>query len=181
MQFPSNFRMISSKLFVFFVLTLFALLSLPKVEAGGWGKTEDIYKFEDTQWNGVFFDMNGLHFTAYIPNYLSTILNNGDIFIKGRVGDAKYFIYTTYNPGFTPPTSLDEFIKLIQDSNPDHIVVPVHSKKNLGAKYAVDLIPNNGENSFGRFFSTNDRVIFMHSADVNENRRVNFFDSIFIH
>lgn len=176
-----NFN-VSSKLSCFscsILLALFLILSTVScLEAGGWGKTKEVTEFEGNSWNGVYFEMNGLHLTASIPNYSGAQLKNGAVSLSGQVEDAGYAIITSFNPGFTPPKSLEEFVKMIQDANPNHIVIAIDSEK-LGTLYAVDLIPVNQETTtFWRFLTTNDRLIKMGSADVNDNRRLNFFESI---
>ncbi|CUI16938.1 putative secreted protein [Candidatus Protochlamydia naegleriophila] len=167
-------------LFSFF-FSLFLLLQTADLTAGGWGKNDHICEHEGTIWNGVYFDMNGLNFSASIPNYSGTSLQNGIVSINGNVKEDGYVIITSFNSGFTPQKSAKEFAKMIQDANPNYLVNIVECKK-LGAKYAVDMIPiNSNDTAFWRFLSTNDRLIKMGSDDANANRRLYFFESIFIH
>lgn len=175
----------SSKLSLFsFVLifSIFTLLHVPSLEAGGWGKTDEVINYEGTSWNGVYFDMNGLHFAAALPNYSGTLLQNGTVSLSGQAqGDARYVIITSFNPGFTPPKSIEGFVKIVQEANPTYSVFAIDAKE-LGAKYAIDMIPMNNEDViFWRLISTKDRLIKMGTNDVNENRRLNFFESIYIY
>lgn len=178
-------RLFSSKAPIFLLLTLSLLFSMSqasKLEAGGWGKSEEVFEYEGTMWNGVYFDMNSLSFSASIPNYSGTVLQNGLVSLNGNIEeDAGYVITTSFNPGFTPPKSLQEFVKMIQDANPNYLINVVESKK-LGAKYAVDIIPINQEDTaFWRFLSTKDRLIKLGTDDTNANRRLYFFESLYIH
>lgn len=165
-----------------FFCTLFTFLQPVNLEAGGWGQREDVCEHEGILWNGVFFDMNGIHLSAYLPNYSGTQLQNGIVSLEGNINDTiGYVIITSFNPGFSPPKSLEAFMKLIQDANPTALINPVDAQK-FGAKYAIDLIPANPkESSFWRFIATKDRLIKMGSDDINENQRIYFFDSLYIH
>lgn len=167
---------------VSFFLAAFLFLQTPSLEAGGWGKSEEVVDFEGAKWNGVFFDMNGLHFLASIPNYSGSTLQNGNIQFKGSVGTSGYSIVTTLNAAYTPPRTLAEFVKLVQEANPNAIVVAVDGSGS-GAKYAVDILPKNQEEdgSFWRFLSTKDRIVRMGTIDTNETRRFHFFESIYIY
>ena len=162
-------------------ITLFTMLQFPCLEAGGWGNTEKVTEYEGTQWNGVYFNLNGLHFDASIPNYSGAVLQNDTASLSGEVGEAGYVIITSFNPGFTPPKSIKKFLKMIQEANPDYTITAIDCKKG-GAKYAVDMVPMNQEvTAYWRFFSTKDRLIKMGTADTNENRRLHFFGSMRIH
>lgn len=165
---------------IFFTLSF--TFQATNLEAGGFGQTEEIFQHEGTTWNGVFFDMNGLNFLAFIPNYSGTVLQNGIVDLNGSIKkDIGYLITTSFYPGFTPPKTAQEFAKMIQDANPYHLINIIGSKK-LGAKYAIDIIPMNQEHTtFWRFLSTKDRVIKMGTNDTNENRRLYFFESLYIH
>ncbi len=168
-------------LFCFSILLAICALQIPCLEAGGWGKTEEVMEYEGAAWNGVYFNMNGLSFTASMPNYSSAILQNGSASLQGKVEeDSGYAIITSLNPEFTAPKSSKKFIKLIQEANPEYRVAPINSKKKFGSKYAVDLIPINQDGVYWRFLSTDDRLIKMGTADANVNRRHRFFDSIII-
>lgn len=163
-----------------FLLAL-VLFQAPNLEASGWGKNEQIYELEENVWNEVYFDMNGLNLTAWVPNYNGARLQNGMVSISGVAeNNFGYVITTTYNTGFSPPKTLKEFVKLIQNANPEFTVVTANAKL-FGAKYAVDLIPRNQEDAvYWRFLSTNDRLIRMGTDDTNNYRISNFFDSIHI-
>ena len=168
------------RFFCFSILLALFALQIPCLEAGGWGKTEEVMEYEGTTWNAVYFNMNGLSFTASIPNYSGTMLQNGIVSLEGKVEeDNGYVIITSLDQGFTTPKSRKKFIKMIQEANPEYTVVSIDSKK-LGSKYAVDLIPIDQDAAFWRFLSTDDRLIKMGTADANENRRLNFFESMLI-
>ncbi|MBA3604178.1 MAG: hypothetical protein H0W50_11210 [Parachlamydiaceae bacterium] len=172
----SKFNKLSLPLF----LTAAALLNAPALDAGGWGTTKEIVESENISWQKVFFDMNDLYFTALLPDYQSGQLKNGLVSLYGLVDDSGYLITTGFNPGFTPPSTIKKFVKMVKDANPEFIVTQV-DVANLRAKYAVDLIPVNQEDSiFWRFLSTEDRLIKMGTEDSNEIRRRVFFDSILI-
>lgn len=162
--------------------TIFLIFQTTNLEAGGWGKTEEIFQHEGTTWNGVFFDMNGLNFLASIPNYSGTVFQNGIVNLKGNIKeDIGYVITTSFNPGFTPPKTAQEFAKMIQNANPSYLI-NIISSENLGARYAIDMIPINQEDTiFWRFLSTTDRLIKMGTNDTNENRRLYFFEGLYIH
>lgn len=173
--FSSKFNFFSFSI----LLAFFSLIAVPSVEASGWGKTEDVSTYEETTWNGVYFDMNGLYLTASIPNYSGASLQNGLVSIGGEVGEEiAYIITTSFNQGFTPPKSLKEFVKMVQEANPERQVTAVKSKK-MGAKYIVDIVPIQSEDkTFWRFLVTEDRLIKMGTDDINDARRTKFFDSI---
>ena len=171
---------------------LFTLLQTPHLEAGGWGKTDDVLEHEKMLWNGVFFDMNGLHFAAFLPNYTGGSLENGWVYLRGQADkDVNYSISTTFNKGYNPPNSppksLDEFLFNLESHNPDCIVIPVDTKRLGKVKYAADLIPKNPNSGrpwdryCWRFICTGDRVIRMGTDDANHNRQLYFFDSIYIY
>ncbi len=168
--------------FLRLTFVLFSMLLTPHLaEASGWGKTEEVNQFEGVLWNGVYFDMNGLNFIASIPNYAGASMQNGSVSVNGEIDEnTGYVIATALNKGFTPPKSLKEFVKIIQDANPDYIIQTVEAKK-LGAKYALDLVPKNqADTAFWRFLATKDRLIKMGTDDTNPNRRLYFFESIHI-
>ncbi len=175
-----NVRSKFNKLSISLFLTTAALLNAPALDAGGWGTTKEVVEFENISWQKVFFDMNDLYFTALLPDYQSGQLKNGLVSLYGLVNDHGYLITTGFNGGFTPPSTAKKFVKMVKNANQDFIVTHVDAA-NLGAKYAVDLIPVNQENSiFWRFLSTEDRLIKMGTEDSNESRRQIFFDSILI-
>lgn len=164
---------------IFFVV--FSLLNASCLEAGSWGKTEEAIEFEGTTWNGAYVDVNGLYFTASIPNYSGVSLINNDISFRGHVSFLSgYFIFAPFNPDLPSQTEA-EFVQMIQDFHPNYIVTSVDAKS-LGAKYAVDLFPTKKEDSlFFRVLSTNNRLILLVTNDANDNRRSHFFNSIYIH
>jgi hypothetical protein len=87
-------------------------------------------------------------------------------------------IETSYSTLFDPPESTQEFIRIIQETNPGHIVNEIDSSKQ-GAIFAADLIPLNQENQlYWRYLLINDRLIKMGTEAVNESRRLYFFDSL---
>ncbi len=166
-----------SKLSISLLLAAAALLHAPSLDAGGWGASKEVIEFENASWDKVFFDMNDLYFTAFLPGYQSAQLSNGLICLYGVVGEAGYIITTSFNPGDAPANSEKKFLKLVQEANPDHIATSINSKK-LGVNYAVDLIPvNQDDTAYWRFMATNDRLIKMGTDDDSESRRNNFFDS----
>jgi hypothetical protein len=167
---------------VFGALFAISLIShATNLEAGGWGKTKETFQYEGATWDGVYFDMNGLNLQAFIPNYSGAALQNGEVSINGSVNEEiGYLIATSFNSNFTPPKTAKQFVKMIQDANPSHVINVVDSKK-LKAKYAVDLIPKNqNDTAFWRFISTNNRLIKMGTDDTNGNRRLYFFESLSI-
>lgn len=167
---------------LFTIFFIFILLNIPSLEASGWGKTEESIEFEGATWNGTYLDMNGLYFTASIPNYLGASLKDNDVFFYGHVALlSAYVIITPFNPDFEPPKTVDEFVEIIQQFEPNYIVTPVDAK-GLGAKYAADLIPTKKEDKyFFRVLSTDNRLITLITNDVNKFRRSHFFENIYIH
>jgi hypothetical protein len=163
------------------LIFLFSIVQISHLEAGGWGKTDDVIEHEGATWNGVYYDMNGLNFLAYIPGYSGAELQNGITKLKGSLNDESgYVIITTFNPNFEPPKSKKEFVKMIQVANPNYLVQAIDSKKQ-GAKYAIDMIPANPEyTAFWRYLSTDDRLIKMGTDDPDENRHLYFFESLYI-
>jgi hypothetical protein len=176
----SIYQAISSKfgkLSLSMFLTAAALLNAPSLDAGGWGTTKEVVEFENVSWDKVFFDMNDIYFTAFLPDYQSAQLKDGLICLYGVVGEAGYIITTSFNPGDAPANSAKKFLKIVKEANPEYIVNRVDSK-GLGVKFAVDLTPvNQSDTAYWRFMSTNDRLIKMGTDDVSESRRGNFFDS----
>lgn len=162
-----------------FIFILLALLPVTHLQAGGWGKTEEVEVYEGTTWNAVYFDMNGLHYTASLPNYSSGSMQNGMASLRGQVaGVASYVIETSLNPRFTPPNSAVKFSEMIQKANSAYEVVLFDSKK-FGAKFGVDLVPKKDNNTaYWRFLAAKNRLIKMGSDDPDENRRERFFESI---
>lgn len=69
------------------LLFLFILLvvQVSYLEASGWGNTQEAIEYEETLWNRVYFDMNGLHMTAFIPNYCGTVLQGNYVSMRGRI------------------------------------------------------------------------------------------------
>lgn len=158
---------------------IFAALNLSQMEAAGWGNTQEVADYEGVKWIKVYIENNGYRFTAFLPNYSGASLQNDFINMFGKT-ENNYLITTTFNSVFKTPKSLNEFIKIVQDANPDFIVSAVDGKK-LGAKYVVDLTPKNPtSDAFWRFVCTKDRLIQMGTADTNSNRRVYFFESFFV-
>ena len=174
----------SSKNYTFpFILffAIFSLLQISHLDAGGWGKTKEIIEHEGVLWNGVYFDMSGVNFTASLPNYSGTVLHNDMATLKGKVDEnSGYVIITSINQRFAPPTSAQEFVQIVQDANPDYIVHAIDSKK-FGALYAVDMIPLSQDDVVWRFLSTQDALIQMGCIDNDISRQLYFFESIFIH
>jgi hypothetical protein len=168
------------KCFFLFLLLSFSLLTF-NLHAGGFGKADDGVIFEGDRWFGVFFDMNGISFTASMPNYSGASIGNGWAVMTGQTNDnAAYLIETTLNPGFTPPKTLIEFVRLIQDANPDYIVIPI-DPGHLGAKYVVDMIPNSPvAKAYWRYLSTKNRIVKMGTNDTKYSRCLLFFESIHI-
>jgi hypothetical protein len=161
-------------------LTLFAL-QISVLEAASWGDTEEVSEYEGVTWNGVFFDLNGLYFTASIPNYSGASLQNNDVKVEGNADGNLYGIVTTFNGKYSPPSSLNKFIKSIEELNPGYIVSAIDAHR-FGAKYAVELVPSDLNNPLiVRFFCTKNRIIQMGTIDTNLNRRAFFFDSLLIH
>lgn len=160
---------------------LTAVSALPPLEAGGWGKGNEQVLYEDADWNSIYFDMNGLYFTALVPNYDGTSMSNGSVEFRGHVDDtAGYVIKTSMNPNFTPPKSANAFLKMIQEANPQFQASLVEPK-GLGAKYVVDIVPIDPEvTAYWRFISTKDRLLSMGTDDQDALRRTYFFESILI-
>lgn len=165
--------------FIFSTFLIATMLSASHLEAGGWGKTDKQIENEGILWNEVYFDMNGLFFSAFIPNYSNAMMRNGMITFNGNTGDGLYLITTSFNPGFTPPKTIEQFVRLIQDANPQYKITVADAKR-VGAKYVLDMTPMHQEDSFWRFIATRDRLIKMGTGDKNENRRSQFFESLVI-
>lgn len=164
------------------IIFLICFISSPmNLEAGGWGKTEEVINYEKTTWNNVFFDMNGLHLEGLIPNYYEGILQNNLVTLRGGVKDnIKYVIISPISASFTPPKTVQEFAKIVQEANPTYLISVVKAE-NLGAKFAIDLIPTNpDEFIFWRLLCAEDRVVKTGTNDPNEKRRTYFFDNLFI-
>lgn len=160
------------------LFALFASLQISSLEAGGWGKTDTVTTYEETLWNGVFFDMNGLNFTASLPNYSGTVMQ-GNVSLYGTIEDVANYVICTTLESQIPPKSQKEFLKMIQDANPTYQTTAVDGKP-FGAKYVVDLIPSKVGAAYWRFVCTKDRLIQMGTDDANGNRRIHFFNSILI-
>lgn len=164
---------------IFYTLLFFTLSQVPSLEAMGWGKSEELFDFEGTPWNGIYLDVDGLSLTASVPNYDGASLQNNEVNVNGKVADnIGYVITTSMNSGFSPPKTSQEYIKIIQDANLDFSVVSVNLSI-PGIKYVVDLVPQNqADPTFWRILSTKDRLIKMGTADNNANRRLKFFESL---
>lgn len=162
-------------------LPVFVLLQVYYLAADGWGKTTRVVAYEGAVWNEVYFDMSGLYFTAFVPNYAGARMQNDEVSIIGHAGNnSGYLIVTSVSSEFTPPKTSEAFVKMVRDANRYFIVIPVEPTQ-FGAKYAVDLTPmGQKEPTFWRLLSTDNRLIKMGCSDSNENRRINFFDSIYI-
>lgn len=165
-----------------FLLVLIAVVTTPKTDLeAGWGKTSETFLFEKTFWQGVQYDMNDLAFTAFIPNYKNTLMNNGFVALSGQIGkNIAYAISTSVDANFIPPSSYAEFLSATQAEFPEYVVdVKEHSLEN--ALYVLDMVPlNTDENYFVRIISTANRLIFMVTNDLNEARRHKFYESISI-
>ncbi|GAB4235250.1 MAG: hypothetical protein Tsb0021_14740 [Chlamydiales bacterium] len=172
-------RLYSFHFFLFFsILAFMSVFTTSGLCADGWGQTDDAYEFEDVSWRGVYFDMNGLSFGAFVPNYSGTLMQNSNVCFKGEAGNSLYLIMTSLNPCFSPPDSEQEFLQMIQEANPLFYVLPADARE-LGAVYAVDLIPvDDNTHSYWRFLCTKDRLIKMVNADENEIRRIHFFEGM---
>lgn len=168
-----------AKIFTFLLLLTFSFASM---EAIGWGKNETTVQYGDTTWNGVYCDFNGMKLSALVPNCSGSTMSNGLIEFNGEVDQGGgYVISTSYNPGFNPPKTAKEFVKMIQDANPYCTVVIVDIAK-IGGRYAVDLIPKDpvANPAYWRFLATNGRLIKMGTDDKDSSRRAYFFKSISI-
>ena len=176
-------QVIKFKFGIFSLALWVAALALPTqhLEAEGCGDTGTKRTYEGTTWHGIYFDMNGLNLQGWLPNYTAAGIQNEIVSIQGEVGkETTYVIITSLNPEYKPPKSIAEFALRTQNANPDAIVRPLVPKK-IGAKYALDLVPADPDNgTFWRFLVTNDRLIKMGTNDSNENRRLYFFENIFI-
>jgi hypothetical protein len=173
---------VSSRISIFLfsiLIAVFSMIQTTDLQAAGWGKTKEALEYEETMWNKCYLDLGGMHVLASIPNYSSGRLFNDTVSLHGQINeDIGYVIETTYNTLFDPPESAQEFVRIVQDNNPDYAVNEIDSKKQ-GAAYAVDLIPlNPKEKTYGRYLFINDRLVMMVTEDINENRRLYFFDSL---
>lgn len=176
-------RFLRSKLNVIscFVFLVVGLLSTNHLEAAGWGKKDTVTQHEGIAWNEAYLDLTGLYLHASIPQYSGGSFSNGAVALKGKAHDFSYTIQTSFNPGFTPPGSLDEFVQLVQEANAKCQVIAVDSQK-FGSKYVVDIMPHDiKESDFWRFLVTEDRLIKMGTDDLDAQRRQIFFDSVHIH
>lgn len=177
----SVFSVSKTSIFLFSIFMMIcSMVPTTDLQATGWGKSQDVFEYEGTKWNGVYLNLDGLNAVATIPNYSAGLLQNMIVAIEGRVENFGYVIKTSYNRGFNVPNSLKEFVQMIQEANPGYLVNAIEANM-YGAKYAVDLIPTNPEyTAFWRFFSTNDRLLMMGTDDINENRRISFFGSLYL-
>lgn len=174
----SAFSLLSSRSLLIF-LAFLSLLPVTCLQAGGWGKRDTVVEHEGTTWNEVYFDMNGVNYIASIPNYSMGSLENGNATLKGFIdGAGGYVIETSLNAEFTPATTANGFLKMIQKANPNYTVVLVDAKKH-GALYGVDLVPANDKvTAYWRFLTTKNRLIKMGTDDSDAKRQAYFFDSI---
>ncbi|MFI0435201.1 MAG: hypothetical protein ACH350_05675 [Parachlamydiaceae bacterium] len=163
------------------LFVLFLTLSVVDLEATGWGKTEETVKSKGIVWTKVFIDLKGLSYSAFLPNYSGSAHNKKHIHLSGHVKEESgYLIETDHERGYKPPKSEKFFIKSIKTTNVGYTVKAVPPEKH-GAKYAVDLIPNDkSQMIYWRYLATNDRLIKMGTDDRNKERRVYFFDSALI-
>jgi hypothetical protein len=165
-----------SKLFTF--LFLFAACVISSLEAARWGKNEQIVELEGVKWNEVCFDTDKLYFVAYIPNFDGTRFQDGFVSLNGIIDDNfRYMITSSAYPSFMPPQTVEEFVELIQEANPDFQVKAIDFQE-LDVKFAVDLIPKDQASSIHwRFLATNGHLIQMGTDDPNGERRAYFFES----
>lgn len=174
----------SSKLKIFFCSLFFAVFFLgytPSVEAVAWGRSDKHIAQDGINWDGVYFDVNGLLIEAYLPNYNGERVENKVVILTGEVAaDAKYIIIVSQIPDFTPPKLLPDFVKLVQDTNPDFYVNAANAK-DVGSKYTTDLAPKDPqEHVYWRIMATKNRLIKMGTSDADVNRRNFFFSKVFI-
>ncbi len=162
-------------------LAIFLVFLTPSLEAAHWGQTKKVVDYEGTLWNKVYFVVNGLDFTLSMPNYYASTLQNGIVSLHGEAEKGvNYSISTYFCGGYTFSASLEGFVKSTQNEFPETIVVAIESET-YGAKFVVDVIPKNPEDSnFRRILCTGDNSIVMLTNDNNEKRRNEFFESIFI-
>jgi hypothetical protein len=171
----------------FFILALTALFQVSSLEAAscncGWGTTGKTLKFEGTDWDEIYFNMNGLDFQALIPGYDSAMIEEETIGLSGFLSDGKgnafvYLINTTMNPTIDAPDTEAEFVEFVKQAFDTHNVKAVSPKK-FGAKYVVDLTPKvSTATDNWRILCTKDRLIMKVTNDPNAKRRANFFDNI---
>lgn len=166
-----------SILFFSIAFSMIALSSATSLEAAGWGKNDKVTFFEENEWNGVYLDIDDLHFEASLPNYAVAQHQNEAFSLFGEIGNCGYAIVTSLST-FIPPKDLENFVEVIQEANPGYVVKAIDVKM-LGAMYAVDLIPADQEDAiFWRFILAKNRLIKMGTDHINEGDRLYFFESI---
>lgn len=135
------------------------------------------FEHEGMVWTKYSFKSNLISFTAFVPNYIRTCSDNGNLTIYGKAEkNVSYFITILWDEKFSPIKSIEDYVNIIKNANPDCDVV-VANFKLIGAKYAVDLIQKDNS-CFYRFLRTDNCVIQMQTNDNNANRKYQFFDLI---
>jgi hypothetical protein len=187
----SIFSIVASKTSIFFLSLLtviFSILPTTDLQAADWGKTEDVFEYEGTMWNGVYVDLDGLNAVASIPNYSEAILlKNNNVLIVGSLEEGKFddvaysMVFSIYKE-LDIPKSQKKFVRFIKALFPD-FQVNVVDAKTQGARHALDLTLTVSEklgSYFMRILATKDRLFVMGTNDSNELRRLAFFDSLYI-
>lgn len=177
-----SFRFLfSSKMRIFalsILLAISGLLHVNDLEALSWGKTQKAVQYNGTKWDEVYLDMDELYLTVAVPKYHSSQMADGFIHLLGEVnGVVDYIIGIGMTKHPTAPKTERQFVNIVKNVFPDSVVVLVKTKQ-IGAKYAADIIPVNHDDPFERIIMTEHRTILMSSWDKNEKRRLNFFNSI---
>jgi len=167
--------------FLAIISALFLISNPSVVEAGGWGKTNEVLNCEGAAFSGFNFDMNGLNFHAYVPTDCQTLLSNGNISIQSTIdGLNLYCIRTSLNAGFKPQKNVKEFLRALRTMFTEGDVCASHvDAKKLGAKYVAEVTVKQKESTiFWRCLAVKDRLILMGTNDSNPVRRDYFFDGI---
>lgn len=165
------------------IIALFSLcflFSAANLNAG-WGRTDKVIEFDDIEWDQVFYKMNGLHFTSYMPGYDGANLEDTEAFITGYYAGAVYIISTDIEATYTMPRTEREFIKIFDDSSSECKIIPINAKP-FGAKYCIEMIPLSDDDTvYVRVIATNSHLIHMYTNDINQDSRDYFFNSLKVH
>lgn len=164
---------------LFFVIFFAFFVHVHALDADGFGSKGKSKIYEGAKWKKVYYDMNGLYFTAMLPNYSGTVMKNAEISLEGNAFGGAYIV-TTFDAKFKCPKSIKEFRKKISKANPKATVRALKAKK-FGAIFAVEFTHKEEKKiTHWRMFCTKNRFIKIGTDDRNEKRRGKFFNSLYI-
>lgn len=146
------------------------------LDANSFGKRDTAYFIDGVIWNEVYYDMNNLHFSGFVPNFAGAQLPEDEVFIYGSIDD-NHYVMSTLVFSVNIPKSGKGFKNLIQEDYPN---IPVNwlNAKEFGAKYAVECnYQRGGVIFFTRFIATSKHLIKLSTSDSNQKRRDYFFNS----